>query len=286
MVVRPTSTYPSFYADFVPYENFEKDSYQGVEIGINLNKKVGDWRFYAGLNVLYSVSKRLKVNEIYANDYQYRKGYGKDATFGLEALGFFQSQEEIDKSPFQTFGTVKPGDLKYKDQNGDNIIDSRDEVFLRNWQAPWSQGLELRVSYKKFTLFLIGEGQQGAKNFRESSYYWMDGNDKYSIIARDCWTPETQNSAKYPRLSSESNNNNLRRSSFWLYSNNYFNMRRVQLNYNIPSKIASYLYMKDLDIALNATDLFQIAPNLHERDLRIGAEPYYRTFTVTLKAKF
>ena len=44
--------------------------------------------------------------------------------------------------------------------------------------------------------------------------------------------------------------------------------------------------MKDLDIALNATDLFQIAPNLHERDLRIGAEPYYRTFTVTLKAKF
>ncbi len=286
LVVRPTSTYPSFYADFVPYENFEKDSYQGVEIGINLNKKVGDWRFYAGLNVLYSVSKRLKVNEIYANDYQYRKGYGKDATFGLEALGFFQSQEEIDKSPFQTFGTVKPGDLKYKDQNGDNIIDSRDEVFLRNWQAPWSQGLELRVSYKKFTLFLIGEGQQGAKNFRESSYYWMDGNDKYSIIARDCWTPETQNSAKYPRLSSESNNNNLRRSSFWLYSNNYFNMRRVQLNYNIPSKIASYLYMKDLDIALNATDLFQIAPNLQERDLRIGAEPYYRTFTVTLKAKF
>lgn len=286
LVVRPTSTYPGFYANFVPYENFEKDAYQGVEIGINFNKKVGDWKFYAGLNVLYSVSKRLKVNELYANDYQYRKGYGKDATFGLEALGFFQSQEEIDNSPFQTFGTVKPGDLKYKDQNGDNVIDSRDEVFLRNWQAPWSQGLELRIGYKDFTLFLIGEGQQGAKNFRESSYYWMDGNDKYSIIARDCWTPETKNTAKYPRLSSESNSNNLRRSSFWLYSNNYFNLRRVQLNYNIPSKIASYLFMKDLDIALNATDLFQIAPNLQERDLRIGAEPYYRTFTITLKAKF
>lgn len=286
LVVRPSSAYPSFYSNFVPYENFEKDSYKGIEVGINFNKKFGDWSFYAGLNFLYSVSKRLKVNEIYANDYQYRKGHGKDATFGLEALGFFESQEEIDKSPFQTYGVVKPGDLKYKDQNGDNVIDSRDEVFLRNWQAPWSEGLEVRIGYKNFTLSLIGEGQQGAKNFRESSYYWMDGNDKYSVIARDCWTPETKNTAKYPRLSSEANSNNLRRSSFWLYDNSYFNMRRVQLNYNIPMNITAFLLMKDLDVSLDATDLFQIAPNLEERSLRIGAEPYYRTFSVTLKAKF
>jgi TonB-linked SusC/RagA family outer membrane protein len=286
LVVRPTVAYPSFYGNFVPYENFEKDSYEGVELGINLNKKVGDWRFYAGLNLLYSVSKRLKVNEIYANDYQYRKGYGKDATFGLEALGIFQSQEEIDASPFQTYGTVKPGDLKYKDQNGDNIIDSQDEVFLRNWQAPWSQGLELRLSYKDFTLFLIGEGQQGAKNFRESTYFWMDANDKYSVLARDSWTPETKNTAIYPRISSEANSNNLRRSTFWLYSNDYFNLRRIQLNYSVPQKIAGYLFTKSLDISLNASDVFQIASNLRERDLRVGAEPYYRTYTLTLKAKF
>ena len=114
----------------------------------------------------------------------------------------------------------------------------------------------------------------------------MDGNDKYSVIARDCWTPETKNTAKYPRLSSEANSNNLRRSSFWLYDNSYFNMRRVQLNYNIPMNITAFLLMKDLDVSLDATDLFQIAPNLEERSLRIGAEPYYRTFSVTLKAKF
>jgi hypothetical protein len=286
LVVRPTSAYPGFFANFVGYENYEKDSYQGFELGVNVTKKAGDWGFYAGANLLYSTSKRLKVNEIYADEYQYRKGYGKDATFGLEALGFFQSQEEIDASPFQTFGTVKPGDLKYKDQNGDGVIDSRDEVFLRSWQAPWSEGLEIRVSYKNFTLFLIGEGQQGAKNFRESTYYWMDGNDKYSVLARDAWTPETKNTAKYPRISSEANSNNLRRSSFWLYSNDYFNMRRIQLNYSVPNKIAKFLYMKDLDISLNAADVFQIAANLKERELRVGAEPYYRTYTLTLKAKF
>ncbi|MDR0699679.1 MAG: hypothetical protein LBG28_10755 [Tannerella sp.] len=238
---------------------------------------MGRLGIYAGLNFLYSVSKRLKVNEVYANEYQYRKGYGKDATFGLEALGFFQNQEEIDAAPIQTFGDVRPGDLKYKDQNGDNIINSNDEVFLRNWQAPWSQGLELRLSYKNFTLFLIGEGQQGAKNFKESTYYWMDANDKYSEIALQSWTPETKNTAKYPRISSEANNNNLRRSTFWLYDNDYFNIRRVQLNYRV---------LKNMEVALNAADLFQFAKNRVERDMRVGAEPYYRTYTVTLKAKF
>ncbi|MDR0574083.1 MAG: SusC/RagA family TonB-linked outer membrane protein [Tannerella sp.] len=286
LVVRPTYAYPSFYGNFVPYENFEKVSYKGFELGVNIDKKVGNWGFYAGANLLYSKSKRLKVNELYADAYQYRKGHGRDATFGLEAIGFFESQEDIDASPFQTYGTVKPGDLKYKDQNGDNVINSRDEVFLRNWQAPWSEGLEVRGSYKNWTLFLIGEGQQGHKNFKESSYYWMDANDKYSALARDSWTPETKHTATYPRISSQANSNNLRRSSFWLYDNSYFNMRRIQLNYSFPKHIANYLFMKNLDVSLNVSDVFQIAANLRERDLRVGAEPYYRTYTVTLKAKF
>ncbi len=286
LVVRPTTAYPSFYSDFVPYENFEEDKYQGVELGINLNKTWGDWSFYTGVNVLYSTSERTKVNELYDNDYQYRKGHPKDATFGLESLGFFQSQEEIDESPRQSFGTVRPGDLKYKDQNGDNIIDANDEVFLRRWQDPWSGGLEIRLSYKNLTLFLLGEGRMGSKNFKESSYYWIDGTDKYSEIVLQSWTEETKNTAKYPRISSQSNSNNLRRSSFWLYENDYFNLERVQLNYKMPQTISRALAMKDLTISLNTTDLFQFAKNRKVRDLRVGAEPYYTTYAITLKAIF
>jgi len=286
LVVRPSIEYPSYYTDFVPYENYEKDSYNGFEAGLNIDKKVGDWGFYAGLNVLYSVSKRLKVSEYYADAYQYRKGYGKDATFGLEAIGFFKDEADIASSPSQTYGTVLPGDIKYKDQNNDGVINAQDEVFLRRWQAPWSQGVELRLSYKDFTLFVIGNGEQGAKYFRESTYYWMDANDKYSVLARESWTPETASTAKYPRISSVANSNNLRRSSFWLYSNDFFNIRRVQLNYSVPKYICNYMFMKGLDICLNATDLVQFAANLRDRDLVVGAEPYYRTYTVTLKAKF
>ena len=286
LVVRPTTAYPSFYSDFVPYENFEEDQYQGVELGINLNKTWGDWSLYTGVNVLYSTSERTKVNEVYDNDYQYRKGHPKDATFGLEALGFFQDQEEIDESPRQSFGTVSPGDLKYRDQNGDDLIDANDEVFLRRWQAPWSGGLEIRLTYKNLTLFLLGEGQKGAKNFKESSYYWIDGTDKYSEIVLDSWREETKNTARYPRISSRANSNNLRRSSFWLYENDYFNLRRVQLNYKMPENVTRFLSMNDLNVSLNATDLFQLAKNRKVRDLNVGGEPYYRTYTITVKANF
>jgi TonB-linked SusC/RagA family outer membrane protein len=286
LVVRPTSAYPGFFSDFVPYENFEADQYQGVELGLSLNKTWGDWNFYTGANVLYSTSKRTKVNEFYKNDYQYRKGHPKDATFGLESLGFFQNQEEIEQSPRQLFGTVRPGDLKYKDQNGDNIVDANDEVFLRRWQDPWSGGLEIRVSWKNLTLFLLGEGRLGSKNFRESTYYWMDGTAKYSEIIRQSWTEETKNVAKYPRVSSQSNSNNLRRSSFWLYKNDYFNLERVQLNYAMPHAVSKALSMNDLIISLNATQLFQFAKNRKFRELRVGSEPYYTTYAITLKANF
>ena len=285
-MVRPTSAYPGFFSDFVPYENYEKDRYQGVELGLTLNKTWGDWNLYTGFNLLYSSSTRLKVNEFYENAYQYRKGHPKDATFGLESLGFFQNQEEIEQSPRQSFGTVRPGDLKYKDQNGDDKIDGNDEVFLRRWQDPWSGGLEIRLSWKNLTLFILGEGRSGSKNFRESSYYWMDGTDKYSEIALQSWTQETKNTAKYPRISSQSNSNNLRRSSFWLYKNDYFNLERVQLNYAMPQSVTKALSMHDLIISLNATDLFQLAKNRRIRELRVGNEPYYTVYSLTLKANF
>ena len=286
LVVRPNSTYPSFYTDFIPYENFNSDEYKGLEFGLSFNKSVGNFNFYVAANALYVTSERTKVDEVYNNDYQYRQGQPRDATFGLEALGLFQDQTDIDNSPIQSFGSVKPGDIKYKDQNGDGIVDGNDEVYLRRWQAPLSGGLQLKLSYKNVTLFLLGEGRSGSESFKEGNYYWVDGNDKYSEVVLGAWTPETKNTATYPRLSSQANSNNFRRSSYWLDNNNYFNIRKVQLTYNAPEFIVKALQMKELDIFINASDVFQFAKNKEIRDMRVGSEPYYRTFSVGVKANF
>lgn len=286
LVTRPTSLYPSFYTDYTPYKNFGAEKYQGVETGLSFNKSMGDWNFFVGANILYVTSERTRVDEIYSNDYQYRKGKPADATFGLEAIGLFQDQTEIENSPLQTFGTVFPGDIRYKDQNNDNVIDANDEVYLRRYQAPFSGGLQIRVSWKSLTLFVLGEGRSGVDNFREGNYYWVDGNKKYSDVVLGAWTPSTSATADYPRLSSTTNNNNHRRSSYWLYNNDYLNIQKIQLTWMLPEPAARMLFMKKLDLFVNASNLFQFAENREIRDLRVGAEPYYRTFSAGLKAIF
>jgi TonB-linked SusC/RagA family outer membrane protein len=286
LIVRPSTTYPSFFTDFVPYENFGSEKYQGIEFGLNFNKSVGNWNFFVGANALYVTSERTKVDELWNDAYQNRQGRPADATFGLESLGLFQDQEEIDNSPIQLFGTVKPGDIKYKDQNGDGYIDTNDEVYLRRFQAPFSGGLQVKVSYKDFTLFVLGEGRMGSETFMEGNYYWIDGNKKYSDVVLGAWTPDTKATAIYPRLSSQTNNNNNRRSSYWLYNNDYFEIRKIQLTWNMPASVTRPLLMKNLDLFVDASDVFQFAKNRKIRDLRVGNEPYYRTFSVGVKANF
>ena len=87
LIVQPINVlYPNFYGTFVPYENYPAVKYKGFEIGLNYTKNLNeDWSVFAGVNMLYSNSERTKVDEIYENDYQYRKGRPADAMFGLEA---------------------------------------------------------------------------------------------------------------------------------------------------------------------------------------------------------
>lgn len=298
LVSRPATTYPSFYSDFIPYQNFNAENYKGVEFGVNFNKTIGNWKFYLGVNSLYVTSNRTKVDEVYNNDYQYRQGRPVDATFGLEAIGLFQDAADIKASPIQSFGTVRPGDIKYKDQNGDGVVDSNDEVYLRRYQTPWSGGIQVKIAYKSLTLFVSGEGRSGAKNFLEGDYYWVDGTKKYSEVVLNSWTPATAATATYPALSSQTNSNNYRRSSFWLYNNDYFQIRKVQLSFTMPEKISKKLLLKDLDLFVDASNLYQFAKNLKIRDTNVsftagtsstpfkGYEPYYRTFSMGLKANF
>lgn len=286
LVSRPSTRYPSFYSDYIPYENFGAEKYQGAELGLTFNKSIGNWNFNVRANALYVTSEKTKVDEVYNNAYQYRQGQPADATFGLEALGLFRDQAEIDDSPIQTFGAVKPGDIKYKDQNGDGIVDSNDEIYLRRFNAPISGGLQLQISYKDLTLFVLGEGRSGSETFMESTYYWIDGNDKYSEMALNAWTPETMNTATYPRISSQTNSNNLRRSSYWLYNNDYFSINKIQLTYTMPQTISKALLMKNLNLFIDASDVYQFAKNREIRDIRVGSEPYYRTFSIGVKANF
>ena len=285
-ITRTQTQYPSFYTDFIPYENFDSNSYRGAELGISYKQELGDLTIVAGANILYATSEVVKKDEIYNDEYQYRKGRPVDARFGLEADGFFMDQSDIDNHAIQAFGTVKPGDIKYVDQNDDGVVDANDEIQIGRWQAPFSYGLNLRISYRNLTLSAKGNGRMGADGYLSSNYYWVDGDDKYSESVLNRWTEATKTTATFPRLSSVANTNNYRSSSFWLYRDDYFTLDRIQLTYDVPANISGLLKMKHLNFFIDASNILTISKYKDYREIRIGSEPYYRSFSLGIKTMF
>lgn len=286
LITRPQTIYPNYFTTFIPFQNFDANSYKGAELGITYQRNIGDFHVAVGANALYANSKVKKRDEIYANGYRYRTGKPVDARYGLVADGFFSSQADIDNHAVQAFGTVKPGDIRYIDQNNDGIVDANDERYLGRWQAPFSYGLNLKLSYKNLTLFARGNGRNGADGMLDNDYYLVDGDDKYSTQVLNRWTEATKATATYPRLSSIANNNNYRGSTFWMYSDDYFTLDRLQLTYDIPLTLSNRLNMKQLSVFADASNVVMISKVRQIRERNIGSEPQYRSFSIGLNAWF
>ena len=144
----------------------------------------------------------------------------------------------------------------------------------------------MNIGYKNFNLFLIGEARFGVDNFREGNSFGLGGPKKCSEIPRNAGPPPPAQTATHPRLSSQTNSNNHRRSTYWLYSDNFFQMRKIQLTYTFGQDFARKLGMSNLRAFANTADPFQFASNKEIRKIRIGAEPYFHSFSLGLTADF
>ena len=232
-----STIYPSFFdlgtdLSFLPWINYNEDKRTGFDFSLSANKKIGDFDVTLGFNGMVFSSKASIRDEVANESYLLRQGRALDATYGYVCEGFFQDQADIEKHAKQTFGTVRPGDLKYKDINGDGVINSDDQIDLGagGWStSPFTFGLNLTLKYKNFTLFAMGSGQTGAVAFKNNSYYWNRGTSKFSEIVMGRWTEETKETATYPRLSTSNGDNNLRNSTFWMYKNNVFRLSMCSL---------------------------------------------------------
>lgn len=290
IVTRVSTLYPSYFTNYTPYDNYNKYGYSGVDLGLSYRKQINDFGIVLGTNLMYADSKVLQMDEIYANDYQYRKGNPVGASYALVADGFFMSQDEIDNHALQAFGAVQPGDIKYVDLNNDGIVDNNDQTMIgRSW-APFSCGVNLQFSYKKLTLYMRGTGRYGADGYlggdNYNNYYWVRGDGKYSEFMLNHWTEETKNTATYPRLSSLDNSNNFRSSSFWLFSSDRFDIDRIQLTYDVPVKMNNTLKLRKLSIFGSVSNALTIAKNKDYLILNIGSEPQYRSYSLGLTASF
>ena len=280
------SLYPNYFQTFVPYTNFNCNQYSGFDLKMNLNKNVGQINLNLGVIGTYVTSKVITRDELYADSYQSRVGKPEDAIFGLESNGFFMDENDITSSPTQAFGEVQPGDIKYIDQNGDNIINERDEVMIGRWWPPFAYGLNITLSYKNLTLFVLGTGSEGGYSMKDNDYYWVDGDDKYSEVVLDRWSEETRNTATYPRLSSQENNNNFRYSDFWMYSTDHFRLSKVQLTYNLPINAGNKTFIREFGIYVLGSNLYTLSANKDILDLNIWSSPQNRYYSLGIRAGF
>ncbi|MDI9866773.1 SusC/RagA family TonB-linked outer membrane protein [Flectobacillus sp. DC10W] len=294
-IIQASVLFPSYFttgwpvSSFIPYVNYNEDKRVGFDFSANLNKKIGDVNWNLGINGTYYQTTAVKRAELYENAYQNRQGKALDGIWGLQNLGFFQDDNDIKNSPSQTFGQVKPGDIKYKDQNGDGIIDSRDEVFLGKggwFGAPFTMGVTLSAQWKKLTFLAMGVGRFGANAMRNNSYFWVYGENKYSEVVRNRWTEATKLTATYPRLTTLSSDNNFRSSDFWMYSTNRFDLAKVQISYDLTDILKMKSFVRELGVYVNGFNLLTFAQNREILELNVASSPQTRFFNLGVKALF
>jgi hypothetical protein len=283
MPVQNYSLYPGYFftgfpeTSFVPYTNFAANRYQGFDFQLNFNQRVGAVKLTVGAAGTYVATKALKRDELFTDAYRNRAGKPVDALFGLQSQGLFADQNDIDNAATQRFGTVKPGDIKYIDQNGDRVIDERDEVMIGRWGSPFTGGLNVTAQWKAFTLFVLSTGSFGGTGIRSGDYYWVTGAVKYSAVVRD---------ANYPRLTTLGSVNNFRYSDFWTYSTDRINISKVQLTWSFPEKLLKNGFVKGLNIYVSGNDLLTIAKNRAIMELNIGSLPQTRFYNFGIKGEF
>lgn len=296
MPVQPSTVYPVWFStgwpnsSFIPYVNYNIDRRMGVDFAVNFNKKFGEFDLALGLTGNYLTTEAIKRDELYEDTYRNRVGRPIDSLWGLESAGFYESEEDIaNYGATSSYGEVKPGDIKYVDQNHDGVIDDKDEIYLGNagWSgAPFAFGINLTAKWRNFTLFARGTGNVGTYGIKSSSYYWVYGDRKYSEVVLNRWTPETASTATYPRLTTLNGDNNFRNSDFWLYKANRFDLAKVQLTYDFPLQMLKKSFVRELGVYVSGENLLTISKERKLMEMTVGGTPQCRLFNLGVKASF
>ena len=295
MPVQATTIYPVWFStvnpntSFIPYVNYNIDQRMGVDFAVNFNKKFGEVEMGLGLTGNYLKTEAVKRDELYEDAYRNRVGRPIDSLWGLESAGFYESEDDIANWATPSFGEVKPGDIKYVDQNNDGVIDEKDEIYLGNAGysgAPFSFGINLTAKWRNFTLFARGTGNVGTYGIKSNTYYWVYGDRKYSEVVLGRWTPETAETATYPRLTTLGGDNNFRNSDFWLYKANRFDLAKVQLTYDFPARMLEKSFVRGLGIYVSGENLLTISKEREYMEMNVGTSPQTRLFNIGVKASF
>lgn len=281
------------------YVNLGEMENKGFDGSMEYEERFNDWYISARANFTYNKNEVLyddKPTPIYP--YLSNVGFPYAQQRGLVALGLFESQEDIDNSPRHTFGNVRPGDIKYKDVNGDNQIDANDMIPIGYSDIPQiNYGFGTSIGWKgfDFSLFFQGVGKVtriiGGNPFFGASSNIMNTGQIYSEVADKRWTSDNPDpNALYPRLSSAKVENNLQPSTFWQRDMSFIRLKNAEIGYTIPQKTYKKYGLSSIRIYAQGLNLLTFSDfKLWDPELSSNygnVYPQMRTFTAGLNINF
>ena len=228
-----------------------------MEMVLTHNNQVRDFKYFATFNFSYVHNE---ITDLKEGDTPGRSvGDPINNIYGYVCEGIFKDQAEIDAHPKQITGDAVPGDLKYKDLNGDGVVDDKDRKSLGTYFPKINFGLRLGFEYKNFdfSALLQGAGMVDAIAREEVAFAFYNGGKAVEDYM-DRWTPQNPN-GKYPRLSRQDTQKNWQTSSFWMQNASYLKMRNMQLGYTIPKQVLGKSGISNLRVYFSADNLFTIS---------------------------
>jgi TonB-linked SusC/RagA family outer membrane protein len=300
-----TALLPNILGQNTVSVNEGEAQYKGYEATLGYDKTFGKVNIKLNGNYTYAKSKIIAINEEAGiPSYQRQAGFqiggvvqgGNFIRRFLVADGIFQTQAEIDAAPKQRFSPLtKPGDLKYKDINGDGNIDNLDFIMTDYSDVPTSYfGFGTIISVANFDLSLQFQGV-GGRTIQVNDLINSGSNATGYVnqFSQDAYTPATAATALYPRTSIADRANNTANSTFWLRDGDYVRLKTAELGYTIPANALKRLKIKTARIYLSGFNLFTWSK---VNDLPIDPEiptagygsnyPYVKTFSGGISVNF
>jgi TonB-linked SusC/RagA family outer membrane protein len=263
-----------------PFVNKGSVENKGLELNLSYKKRVNDFSYSINGNIAFVKNKVLSVGDegeyiesgIFRTLYISRTEAGQPIAsfYGYQTDGYWQSQQEIDAAnllaqqtnpdvlplPYYDKRKTSPGDIKFKDINGDNRITPEDKTYIGSPHPKAIYGINLSLQYKNFDMKLFGQGVYGNKIYMATIYY-TESSDLYwngLTTMNDYWKKEGDNSS-VPRLDTKSENDNLRFSDRYVKDGKYFRIKDFQLGYTLSENLTKSLKISSLRVYVSAQNL-------------------------------
>lgn len=277
-----------------PTQNAGQTENRGWELGLNYRNWDNEFKYDISFNISDVKNKILDLKGLEESDITVNhEGYPMNSIYGLEADGFI-TEADFDASGnylgATQFGDVAPGDIKYIDQDNDEVINDNDYKIIGETIPRYTFGFNFNANYKNFdfSLFLQGVGKADGLIYGQGIMPFYVGGTVQEQH-KDRWTPNNPD-ATFPRFAFNANNNE-QISSFWMRDAAYVRLKNLQVGYTLPQKISDKIGLQQLRVYVNGQNLMTISDFWKGYDVEapVGNGGYYpqeKTFNIGVDVKF